>query len=237
MIETAERLDQDHAPSEADPAAAQADADWMVLREHVWAFRDHLRTDQPLLNGLGLKAVPPNLVEFGPIMVARLEEAREREMSAREQVEALARANHDAQLETLRSLLHLLNARNNSDLARRLDELAQEHFGLLTATVAIEGFGAPVGWRGLRQGMVGLMLGDSDVRLGLATAREELFGDKAAQVKSMALIRISVFEPGRPGVLAFGSAEPEGFNRDMGVELIAFLARVVERTAERWPLV
>ena len=38
------------------------------------------------------------------------------------------------------------------------------------------------------------------------------------------------------GVLAFGSPDPEGFTRDMGVELVAFLARVVERTAERWPV-
>ena len=43
-------------------------------------------------------------------------------------------------------------------------------------------------------------------------------------------------EPSRQGLLAFGSADPEGFTEDMGTELVAFLARVVERTAERWPL-
>jgi hypothetical protein len=37
-------------------------------------------------------------------------------------------------------------------------------------------------------------------------------------------------------VLAFGSPDPEGFTPDMGTELVAFLARVVERTAERWPI-
>lgn len=232
MIETAERLDDDHAHPEQ---LTQADEGWAVLREHVWEWRDHLRADEPLLTALGLKSVSPNLVEFGPVMVARLEEAREREMSAREQLEALARANHDAQLETLESLLHLLSARNNSDLARRLDEVGRERFGLETATLAVEGFGAPVGWRGLRQGMVNLLLGEGEVRLGLATAREELFGDRAAKVKSMALIRLSIFEPRRPGVMAFGSADAEGFTRDMGAELVTFLARVVERTAERWP--
>ena len=30
--------------------------------------------------------------------------------------------------------------------------------------------------------------------------------------------------------------DPEGFTEDMGAELVAFLARVVERTAERWPI-
>ena len=42
--------------------------------------------------------------------------------------------------------------------------------------------------------------------------------------------------PSRQGLLAFGSADPDGFTEDMGAELVAFLARVVERTAERWPV-
>ena len=37
-------------------------------------------------------------------------------------------------------------------------------------------------------------------------------------------------------LLAFGSPDAEGFTRDMGAELIALLAQVVERTAERWPV-
>ncbi|MDB5428359.1 MAG: hypothetical protein JWR43_2334, partial [Phenylobacterium sp.] len=43
-------------------------------------------------------------------------------------------------------------------------------------------------------------------------------------------------EPSRQGLLAFGSTDAEGFTEDMGTELVAFLARVVERTAERWPV-
>ena len=43
-------------------------------------------------------------------------------------------------------------------------------------------------------------------------------------------------EPPRPALCAFGSLEPEGFTPAMGCELAAFLARVVERMAERWPV-
>ncbi len=43
-------------------------------------------------------------------------------------------------------------------------------------------------------------------------------------------------EPPRPCLCAFGSPEPEGFTPNMGCELAAFLARVVERMAERWPV-
>jgi uncharacterized protein YigA (DUF484 family) len=52
----------------------------------------------------------------------------------------------------------------------------------------------------------------------------------------MAMVRMSMWEPALQGVLAFASADPEGFTEDMGAELVAFLARVVERTAERWPV-
>ena len=47
---------------------------------------------------------------------------------------------------------------------------------------------------------------------------------------------MAVWEPSRHGILAFGSHDPEGFTPEMGAELVAFLARVVERTAERWPV-
>uniref|UniRef100_UPI0025F9111B DUF484 family protein n=1 Tax=uncultured Brevundimonas sp. TaxID=213418 RepID=UPI0025F9111B len=40
----------------------------------------------------------------------------------------------------------------------------------------------------------------------------------------------------RAALCAFGSPEEDGFTATMGCELVAFIARVVERTAERWPL-
>jgi uncharacterized protein YigA (DUF484 family) len=52
----------------------------------------------------------------------------------------------------------------------------------------------------------------------------------------MAMVRLAIWEPARQGLIAFGSGDPEGFTPDMGAELVAFLARVVERTAERWPV-
>jgi uncharacterized protein YigA (DUF484 family) len=46
---------------------------------------------------------------------------------------------------------------------------------------------------------------------------------------------MAIWEPASAALLAFGPADPGGFTPDMGAELVAFLARVVERTAERWP--
>ncbi|MNC77611.1 hypothetical protein D3C75_1296020 [compost metagenome] len=58
-------------------------------------------------------------------------------------------------------------------------------------------------------------------------------------MKSVALVRMSLHLPGsdgaRPALCAFGSFEDDGFTPAMGCELVAFITRVVERMAERWP--
>jgi uncharacterized protein YigA (DUF484 family) len=95
----------------------------------------------------------------------------------------------------------------------------------------------PSGWRTLQVGATDLLLGAEGLaRMGEPLLAETVFGDAAEQVKSAAMIRLAVWTPARQGVLAFGSPDPEGFTADMGCELVAFLARVVERTAERWPV-
>jgi uncharacterized protein YigA (DUF484 family) len=65
---------------------------------------------------------------------------------------------------------------------------------------------------------------------------EKLFGEACGQVESIAMIRLAIWSPARQGVLAFGSSDAGGFTGDMGAELVSFIARVVERTAERWPV-
>jgi uncharacterized protein YigA (DUF484 family) len=73
-------------------------------------------------------------------------------------------------------------------------------------------------------------------KLGPPNGEERLFGATAAEVKSIALVRLAPWIPSRNALVAFGSSEPEGFMPDMGAELVAFVARVVERVAERWPV-
>ena len=207
---------------------------WPEARALLLAYPDLLRHDAELMQTLGIK--PANVVEFGPAALARLEAARARETTARQEIEALARANFHAQSQTHALIVDLLESRNNADLARRVQQAAEERFGLVAGTVAVEGPGrTPAGWRPLPCGMIDLLLGDGVARMGPTVAAEELFGPLAEEVGSVALVRLAVWSPLRQGVLAFGSRDAGGFTRDMGAELVAFLARVVERTAERWP--
>lgn len=198
-----------------------------------------LLDDPDLMRALRLQPLPENVVAFGPAALARVHAAHRRESAARRQLESTARANFAAQAQTHGAVIDLLEARNHADLARRVDDLAQLRFGLAAGAVALEGPDrAPAGWRPLVEGQVDLILGGHQklARMGFWAPALGLFGDRAEQVKSMALVRLAIWEPAREGLIAFGSADPDGFTEDMGAELVAFLARVVERTAERWPV-
>ena len=199
---------------------------------------DFLLTDTALMAELGLRPDAANVVDFGPAALARVHEAHKKESKARKHMEATARANFAAQAQTHGAVVDLLDARNHADLARRVDELAQLRFGLAAGVVALEGPDrTPAGWRVMAEGQIDLVIGHQRVALmGFQPTALGLFGERAPEIKSMAMVRMAIWEPARTGLLAFGSADEHGFTQDMGAELVAFLARVVERTAERWPV-
>lgn len=207
---------------------------WPALRAQIIADPGLVTDDPELLAALNLRPAAANLVEFGPAALARLEHARAAEADARAEIEALAKANFTAQKQTHDAIVDLLESRHNADLAARVDEAARARFGLVAGALAVEG-AAPVGWRALPPGFVGHMLGGAAARLGPVVAADTLFGEAGAEIASIAFVRLSLWSAERPGLLAFGSPDAAGFTADMGGELVAFLARVVERTAERWP--
>lgn len=64
--------------------------------------------------------------------------------------------------------------------------------------------------------------------------RRALVGMEKADVKSLALIRLSAANKSACGILALGAAETDGFNPRQGTDLLSFLARVVESCMRRW---
>lgn len=219
--------------------ATDLDEDAEAVRAYLLENPSLVRDDAELMSALGLRPTPANVVEFGPAALARVQSAHKREATVRRRLEATARANFAAQAQTHGAVVDLLEARNHADLARRVDELAQLRFGLVAGVVALEGPGrTPAGWRSLAEGQVDLLLGEPQklALMGFAPIALPMFGERAEQVFSMAIVRMAIWEPARQGIIAFGSADENGFTEDMGAELVAFLARVVERTAERWPV-
>ena len=61
-----------------------------------------------------------------------------------------------------------------------------------------------------------------------------IYGDRAAWVRSEALMRLD-FGAGRlPGMLVLGAEDPHQFKPTHGTDLLAFFAGVFERTMRRW---
>jgi hypothetical protein len=178
------------------------------------------------------------VVDFGQEALSRVARAHHQESTQRQRLEATARDNFEAQGRTHEAVLTLIGTRCHADLALTLDEMARDLFGLSAAVIALEGpERVPAGWRVLVEGQVDLTLGAGEAaRLGVVPTALGLFGPAAENVGSVALVRLSIGEPARAGVLAFGAESDEAFSPDMGHELIDFVARVVERTAERWLL-
>lgn len=210
---------------------------WPDLRAWLKAHPEHLLSDHEFLTEVGLRPAE-NVVAFGPAALSRLEAAVQRESGARRAIEHVARANFSAQAQTHVTVLDLLESRNHTDLATRLDHACQARFGLVAASICLERPGAaPFGWRLLEPDSVARMLGEHGLqRLGPADHQGALFGARGAEVNSMALVRMALWNGERDAIVAFGASDPDGFTADMGAELIAFVTRVVERVADRWPV-
>ncbi len=222
-----------------DPHADKAgEPTWPQVRAFLISHPEHLAHDRELHETLGLKPTGPNVVDFGRAALARLEAVALRESGARRQIEQVARANFAAQAQTHAAVIEILESRNHADLARRLDEVARVRFGLAAGAIALEGPSAvPFGWRTLEPGAVDALIGAQGLsHLGPDEGGETVFGPAAAGVKSSALVRLALWSDSRPAIVAFGSADEDGFAPEMGAELVAFVARVAERTAERWPV-
>jgi uncharacterized protein YigA (DUF484 family) len=202
-----------------------------ILANPVW-----LRNDPALLTQLGLRLDAANIVDFGPVALSRVSAAHQRESSARKRLEAMAQANFAAQTQTHAAVIDVMDAIGLDDLATQVDQLTRRRFGLTTGSLAVEGGETPDGWFSLIKGQTDLIVGVGQaVRLGHVPTAAGLFGAHGPAIQSVALARLSIWTPARQGVMAFGSADSEAFTPDMGAELVTFLARVVERTAQRWP--
>lgn len=212
--------------------------DWQALRRHLMKHAESLQRDKALLEALGLQPRQRHLIDFGPAALAKLEQRAMKDIDVRRQLELTAKANFDAQSETHALVLSLLEARNHADLARRLNEETRKRFGLISAVVALEDTApVPLGWKTLDYGGVDYIVGEDGLSLlGPEGVCRVLFEDDVRRIKSAAVLRTAMWREGRPGLVAFGSSDDEGFTADMGAELVAFVARVVERVADRWPV-
>ena len=222
-------------------AQGEADEDWPAFRDRVLAHAERLRNDDTLLQALGLRPAPPdNVVEFAPAAPTQARSGQDagndRPPGGRgRRQRQFRRPGRDPRpgggpagsAQQRRSgPPHRRGRQGPLRRGRRGDRHRRTwtDAGRL-ARPALRPDRPGAGTR--RPGPHGPPPGrDRAVRRGGASIS-----------RAPPCIRIALWNPVRFGILGFGSNDPAGFTREMGAELVAFIARVVERTAERWPVV
>ncbi len=156
---------------------------------------------------------------------------------ARRRLETVARAGFSVVAQTHAMVVDLLAASDLVDLARRLRHLARTRLGLIVAVLAVESDDAPpLGWRRLAPGQADGILGvGRSVRMGRIPEAQGLFTHPSAEIAGAAVVRLQLWANRRVGVLAFASADEDDLAALASPDLIAFVARVIERCTDRWP--
>jgi hypothetical protein len=77
------------------------------------------------------------------------------------------------------------------------------------------------------------MQGDTHLLESNIHGVEEIYGGGATLVRSQAVMRLDVTTTIPSSVIAFGSRDPDMFTKGQGIEMVAFLTRVIEKSLQR----
>jgi len=182
------------------------------------------------------------VLDMQTFMMARLRNKLAETELANKRLQALGQDNLRSQTLVQAASIALLGARNFEHLIDSIVTRLPNLLDIEASSLCVEN-GQPlpgradlVGIRVLKPGAIDRIVGTGrEIRLSADTpASRALFGLAAPRVRSVALARLS-FGPGcSPGMLALGSAKPEGFAPSQGTELLTYFARIVELCIRRW---
>jgi uncharacterized protein YigA (DUF484 family) len=176
------------------------------------------------------------VVDMQSVMMRRLQERMERLKADTGEVVAITRANLSSQARTHALVLALIEAQDVNAFLRVIAEDLPMLLDLDAAVLAFEDdifpeFHSPVIAR-LETGTVAeLMLGKEALLRASLSVEEGIYGAAAPLIMSDGLGRLSV--NGVPGLMCLGSRYEGMFEPGQGLDLFLFLARVIERMAER----
>ncbi|GAB5387755.1 MAG: hypothetical protein Alpg2KO_07230 [Alphaproteobacteria bacterium] len=226
------------APS---PSALTADqvAEW--LEDHP----DFLNTRPDLLELL----TPPELKQaegvqdFQFFMIEKLKREAATLKEQRAEIIDNARANLTNHDRIQRAVLTLLEADSLPSLIETINHQLAGILDIDAVAMAMErsprdsGHGADnSAIRLMEPGTVSQVIGpDADhIFFEAMPGEPALYGAGAETVQSQLILRLSISDLTPPGLLAFGSREPQGLTPQHGVEQINFLKRVIELEIRGW---
>lgn len=221
------------------PDALRAEDVAAYLRDHP----DFLAQHADLVHHLTAPSVDrgPGVVDLQTFMVDRLRgEVRTLKDQQRELI-GTTRANLNSQNRIHAAVLFLLDAQSFEQLIQTVTTDLAVLLDLDVTVLVVESNGRDIphvhqsGVRVVEPGTVKRWMGRRDVVLNDdVQGSAEIYGPGAGLVRSEALVRLHVSSETPDGMIAFGSREPDTFHPGQGTELVAFLARVIERVIRGW---
>jgi len=225
------------------------------LRDRILAEPERILEDRDVMNALVAandRSLGSNIVDLRGIAMQRLETRLDRLEDTHRSVIAAAYENLAGTNQVHRAVLQLMEPTNFESFIKALTgEVAQtlrvDVVRLVLETLHEDGNAdptlrrlgsvlqvAPAGFVGhyLTNGRNGP--GRQVVLRSVTALAVNIYGDRAEDIQSEALMKLDL-GPGRlPGMLVFASEDPTQFRSTHGTDLLQFFAGVFERAMRRW---
>ena len=225
------------------------------LRDRILAEPERLLEDRDVMNALvaaNERAMGANIVDLRGIAMQRLETRLDRLEDTHRSVIAAAYENLAGTNQVHRAILQLLEPTNFEAFMKALTgEVAQtlrvDMVRLVLETLQEDGTADPTlrrlgeGLQVAPAGFVGTYLtngrngpGRPVVLRSITALAVNLYGSRAEEFQSEALMKLDLGPNRLPAMLVFASEDPSQFKSTHGTDLLAFFAGVFERAMRRW---
>jgi uncharacterized protein YigA (DUF484 family) len=182
-----------------------------------------------------------NVRDFQSFMIQRLKTDKERVIESTKELVENARSNMNNQQRIQKVILRILEARNFEEFIHIITMDMATMLDTDIATLVVESSGHDIphihtsGIRIVPPGTIDQWMGDKNALLQSdISGIEVIYGGAYTLVRSQALLRVDISMDTPPAILAFGSRDPHMFDDGQATDMVAFLARVVERAFRSW---
>ncbi len=179
--------------------------------------------------------------DFQAYVIDRLKNDKEEIIENTRELVENSRANMNNQVRIQSAVIRLLEANNFSDFIQCVTMDISSILDVDITALVVEADGTHIphidnaGIRIIPEGTVDKwMLNEYTLLQDNISGIEAVFGGGAALVRSQLLLRLDIAPETPPAILAFGSRDPNAFNKDQATDQISFLARVIERCMRIW---
>ncbi|SEN40805.1 hypothetical protein SAMN04488003_11563 [Loktanella fryxellensis] len=223
------------------------------VRDRIIADPDLLLDDQDIMRalvGANEKAMGGNIVDLRGIAMERLESRLDRLEDTHRSVIAAAYENLAGTNQIHRAVLRLMDATRFETFLRDLsgDVADTLRVDVMRLVLESEGDGDDPTIRQLgavlnvgRPGFCdSYITRDRDIPVRVVTLRQvqghgtEVYGERAADIRSEACLKLDLGAGRLPGMLVMGSEDPHLFTPQQGTDLLTFFGGVFERSMRRW---